>query len=113
MFVVRELDRELPLIFWFRRLPRAVRFSEREASVFARRCAQVTDRANRWARAGEGLSREKLLAMTAHTGVVIGEVCDVRKISLRRPGGGNFVAGVARQASMLFRRMQEVGVLRG
>lgn len=103
MLVVRELDRELPFIFWLRRLSRAVRFSKSEARIFARRRVHMTDRTDRRARSGKSLSREKLLAMTTHTSVMIGKICDVRKISLRRPGGGDFVASIAREPFVLFR----------
>ena len=97
MFVVRELDGELAFVFRLRCLT-IVRFAKSEPRVFPRRGPQVANGANRGAGAGESLSREELLSMAANTGVVIGKVCCVGKISLRRPRGREFVTGVAPEA---------------
>lgn len=107
MFVVGKLDGELAFVFRLRRLIGTVRFAESEARVFARRGAQVTNSANRRARAGERLPREELLPVAANAGVVIGKVRCVREISFRCPVGRKFVTGVAREALVLFRRMQK------
>ena len=107
MFVVRKLDRKLPFIFWFCRLISRIRLAKSEARVFARRGAHVTNRANRGAGAGKSLSREELLTMAANAGVVIGKVCGVGKISLRRPLGWQLVTGVAREALVFLGRVQK------
>ena len=103
MFVVRKFDREFPLILRLRGLIRAIGFSEAKARIFAWPGAQVTDSANRWSIAGKSLAREKLLAMAAHAGIMIGKICDVRKISFRRPGGWDLVTGITRESFVLFR----------
>ena len=46
MLVVRKLDRELPFVFGLRRLVRGVGFAKAEARSFARRGAQMTNRAD-------------------------------------------------------------------
>ena len=97
MFVVGKLDRELPFIFCFGRLARAIRFSEDKAAVFARRGAHVTDRADSRTRAGKRLAREKLLSMTTYTSIMVWKISDIRKITLSGPCGGNFVTGTTRQ----------------
>ena len=111
MFVVGELDRELPFIFWFYGLPCGVRFAEDEAAVFARRAAHVTDRANSRTRAGERLAREKLLSMTTDTGIVVWKVGDIREITFSGPCGRNFVTGITHQTLVFVRRMLECRVL--
>ena len=111
MFVVGELDRELSFVFRFRSLARAIRFSEDEAPVFARRGTHVTNRANNRARAGERLAREKLLSMTTDTGIMVWKVSNIRKITLCGPCGRNFVAGVTHQTLVFVRRMLEGRVL--
>src|SRR6266849_6563561 len=98
MFVVRELDREMPFVFRLRSLISIVWFAESEPRVFARRGAHVADSADCRTGADESLPREKLLTMTAHTGIVIGKVCGVGKISLRRPGGRQLVTRIAGEA---------------
>src|SRR6266849_4226306 len=108
MFVVRELDGELAFVFRLRCLT-IVRFAKSEPRIFPRRGPQVANGANRGAGAGESLSREELLSMTANAGVVIGKVCCVGKISLRRPRGREFVTGVAPEALMFLGRMQKRG----
>ena len=112
MFVVGKLNRELSFIFWFCGLARAIRFAKRETPVFARRGAHVADRADNRTRADEGLSREKLLAMTTDTGIMTWKVSDVREIALGRPRRGNFVTGIARQTLVFVRRMLECRVFR-
>ena len=107
MFVVRKLDRKLPFIFWFCRLISRIRLAKSEARIFARRGAHVTDGTDRRARAGKSLSREELLTMAANAGVVIGKVCGVGKISLRRPLGWQLVTGVAREALVFLGRVQK------
>ena len=107
MFVVRELDGELAFVFRLRRLIRIVRFAESEAPILTRRGAHMTDGANRWAGAGESLPREELLAMAAYTRIVIGKVCGVGKISLRRPRGRQLVTGIAGEALVFVRRMEK------
>ena len=97
MFVVGKLDRELPFIFCFGRLARAIRFSEDKAAVFARRGAHVTDRADSRTRAGKRLAREKLLSMTTDTSIMVWKVSDIGEITLSGPCGGNFVTGITRQ----------------
>ncbi len=103
MFVVRKLNRELPFVFWLRRLTGTVRLAKDETRIFARRRARVTDSADCRPGTGKRLPSEKLLPMTANAGVVIGKVCRVGKISLRRPSGRQLVTGVAREALMFVR----------
>lgn len=113
MFVVRELDRELPFVFRLRRLASIIRLAKSEPHIFARRGAHVTDGADCRAGAGESLPREELLPVTTHTRIVIGKVRRVGKIFLRRPRGWQFVTGVARQALVFVRRMQKRRILHG
>ena len=103
MFVVRKLDRELSLVFWFRSLGGAIRLPKDEAPVCARRSSHVADGANRRTDADERLAREKLLSMTTDAGVVVWKVSYIRKVALCRPGSGNFVTGVAGQTLMFVR----------
>ena len=107
MFVVRELDRELPFVFRLRCLTSIVRFAESKPRIFARRGAHVTRGADRRAGVDESLSREELLPVATHTRIVIGKVRRVGKISLRRPRGRELVTGVARETLVFVRRMQE------
>ena len=111
MFVVGELDRELPFIFWFDGLACGIRFAEDEAAVFARGGAHVTDRANSRTRAGERLAREKLLSMTTDTGFMVWKVSDIREVTLCGPGCRNFVTGITRQTFVFVGRMLESRVL--
>ena len=103
MFVVRELDSELAFVFRLRRLISVVRFPESEARIFARRGAQVTNRADNRTGANQSLSREKLLPVAAHAGIVIRKVCHVGKISFRRPRGRELVTVVACEALVFVR----------
>jgi hypothetical protein len=100
---VRKLDGELPFVFWFHGLVCPVWFAESKARIFAGRRALVTDGANRRAGSSHRLPREELLSMTTHAGGVIRKVSYVRKISLRAPGCGNFVAVIAGEAFVLRR----------
>ena len=111
MFVVGELDRELPFVFRFCSLARAIRFAEDEAPVFARRGTHVTDGANNGTRARERLVREKLLSMTTDTGIMVWKVSNIRKITLSGPCGRNFVTGITHQILVFVRRMLEGRVL--
>lgn len=111
MFVVGKLDRELPFIFRFCGLARAIRFAEGEAAVFARRGAHVTDRADSRTRAGERLTREKLLSMTTYAGIVVWKISDIRKITFCSPCGRNFVTAITAQTFVFVRRMLESRVL--
>src|SRR5262245_45878489 len=81
MSVMRKLDRELPFVLWFCRLVGIVRLAETEACLLARRGSQVTDRANRRSRSGDGLAGKKLLPVTAHAGIMIGKVRDIGEFS--------------------------------
>ena len=101
MFVVRELDSELPFVLRLRRLISIVRLAESEAPIFAWRGTHMTDGANCRASAGESLSREELLPVAANAGIVIGKVCRVGKTSLRRPRSRQLVTRVAREALVL------------
>src|ERR1043165_1250198 len=98
MLVMGKLDCELPFLFLLHRELRDVRRAKREARIFPWCGAHVTDSADARARSHHYLARKELLAMTAHTGIVIGKVGDIRKVSFRIPGGGNFVTSIARQA---------------
>ncbi len=111
MFVVGKLDCELPFISCFGSLACAVRFAEDKAPFFARRGAQVTNRADSRTRAGERLAREKLLSMTMDTGIVVWKVSDIREITLSGPCGGNFVTGITHQTLVFVRRMLECRIL--
>ena len=102
MFVVGELDRELPFIFRLNCLAGDIRFAEGESAIFARRRTHVTDRANRRTRGDESLSCEKLLSMTTDTGVVVWKVSDVGEVTFRRPFSWDLVTGVAGEAFVLF-----------
>src|SRR5260370_34946656 len=104
MFVVRELNGELAFVFRLRRLTSMVRFAKSEPRIFPRRGPHVANGANRGAGAGESPPREELLSMTANAGVVIGKVCCVGKISLRRPRGRELVTGVAGDALVFLGR---------
>ena len=95
MFVVREFDFELPLIFRLASLISAIRFAESEPAIFARRGAHMTDRANRGAGSAHRLARKELRAVTTHARVVIRKICHIRKRAVRSPGRRNFVTGVA------------------
>src|SRR5258708_1891840 len=112
MFVVGKLNRELSFIFWFCGLACAIRFAERETPVFVRRGVHVADRADSRTCADEGLSCEKLLAMTTDTGIMTWKVSDVRKVTFCGPHRRDFVTGIARQAFVFVRRMLECGVFR-
>src|SRR5712692_5957662 len=112
MFVVRKLDGELAFVFRFRSLIRIVRFAKSEPRIFARRGMYVADRANRRPRAGECLPPEELLPVAAYTRIVIGKIRGVGKIPVRRPGGRQLVAGVARETLVFFRRVEKGGILR-
>ena len=105
MFVVRKFDFELPVVFWLRRLIRAIRFAKSEPALFARRGAQVTDRADGGAGAAHRLTREKLLPVTTHARVVIGKVSGVWKCTTSGPCRRNLVAGVALEAFVFVGRM--------
>src|SRR5713226_9347830 len=107
MFVVRKLNRELAFVFRFRSLISVVRFAKSEARIFARRGAHMTDCANRGAGADESLSRKELLPVATHTRIVIGKVCGIGKISLRRPGGRQLVTGVAHETLVFLGRMEK------
>ena len=107
MFVMWKFNCELALVFRFHRLRGDVRFSKREALIFARRGAHMTDRADGWACARHRLAREELLAMTTNARVMIGKIRDIRKVSLRGPGCGNLVTGVTGEALVLVRKMKE------
>jgi hypothetical protein len=85
MLVMRKLDRELPFLFLLHRELRDVWRAKREARIFPRRGAYVTDSANGWARSHQHLARKELLSMASHAGVVIGKVGDIGKVSLRIP----------------------------
>lgn len=98
MFVVGKVDLELPLVFWFRRLVRPVRFAESEAAIFAWRRAQMTNRTDRRAGSDERLAREELRPVTAHARVVIGKVSHVGKRTTSRPRCWNLVTRVALEA---------------
>src|SRR5216684_2172097 len=113
MFVVRELDGELALVLRLRRLTSIVRFAESEARIFAWRSAQVTDSAYCRASAGQGLPREELLTMAAHTRIVIGKVRGVGKISFRRPHGRELVTCVATETLVFVGRVKKSRVLSG
>lgn len=113
MFVVRKLNRELAFFFRLRRLIRVIRLAKSKARIFARRGAHMTDCANRRAGADERLPRKELLPVATHTRIVIGKVCGVGKISLRRPRGRQLVAGVAREALVFLRRMEKRRILGG
>ena len=95
MFVVREFDFELPLIFRLRSLIRAIRFAESEPPIFARHGTKVTDRADCWASAAHSLTREELRPVTTHACVMIGKIRDIGKRAVRSPGRRNLVTGVA------------------
>ena len=111
MFVVRKLDGELAFVFRIRRLTSIVRFAKSKPPIFAWRGAHVTDGANCRAGAGESLPREELLPMAANTGVVIGKICGVGKISFRRPHGRELVTGVAGETLVLIGRMKKRRIL--
>lgn len=103
MFVVWELDGELPFIFWLCCQAGEIRFAETEAPIFPRRGAHVTDRADRRTRADESLSCEKLLSMTTDTGVMVWKVSDVGEVTLCRPACWQLVTCIAGQAFVFFR----------
>ena len=103
MFVVWELDSELPFIFRFHCQAGDIRFAEIESPIFARRGPHVTDRADRWTGAHESLSCEKLLSMTTDAGVMVWKVSDVGEVTLRRPACGQLVTCIAGQALVFFR----------
>ena len=63
--------------------------------------------------AAKSLRGKKLLPVTTHTSVVIWKVSHIGKFAFGIPRGRNFVAGVAGEALMFFRSMQEGRVLRG
>src|ERR1041385_554062 len=103
MFVMRKLDRELPLVFGLRLLISLVWSAKGEARIFTRRGAHVTDSANCGTRSDHRLAREELLPMTTHTGVVIGKVGNVRKVSFCSPRCRNLVTFVALETLVLCR----------
>ncbi len=105
MFVVREFDLELALVFWLRGLIRAIRFAEGETSLFTRRGAQVTYRTDRRASADRRLTREELRPMTTHARVVIREIRDIRERSVCGPCRRNFVTSVAFETLVFVRRV--------
>src|SRR5438046_1292767 len=112
MFVVREFDRELTLVFRLAGLVRVVWFAEGKARVVSRRAAYVTDSADRRTGPGESLPRKELLPVTAHARVMIGKVRHVGEISLCSPGSRNSVAGIAVQAFVFVGRVKKQRVLR-
>ncbi len=95
MFVVREFDLELALVFWLRSLIRAIRFAESEPAIFARRGAQVTYRTDCRASADRRLTGKKLRPVTTHARVVIRKISGVRKCTTGSPCRRNLVTGVA------------------
>src|ERR1041384_1068173 len=97
MLVMGKLDRELPFLLLLHRELRAVGRAKYEAPIFTGRGAHVTDSANAWPRSHQHLAREELLTMTTHAGIVIGEIGDIGKVSLRIPGRRNFVTSIALQ----------------
>jgi hypothetical protein len=113
MFVMRKLDLELTFVPGLGRLLRVVRFTKSKPRVCARRRAQMADSANRRTGAGKRLARKKLLPMTTNTGLMIGKIRDVRKVSLCRPGCWHFVTAITSQAFVLVRGMQKGRVLCG
>lgn len=101
MFVVRKFNFELALVFGLRRLVSAIRFAKSETAIFARRGPQVTDRADRRARAAHGLTGEELRPVTTNARIVIGKICDVGKRPVRSPGSRNLVTSVALETLVL------------
>lgn len=95
MFVVRKFDCELALVFWLRSLIRAIWFAESEPAIFARRGAQMADRADRWAGTAHRLMRKKLRPVTTHARVVIGKIRDIGERAVRGPCRRNLVTSVA------------------
>src|SRR5947207_10770827 len=107
MFVMWKFNCELALVFRFHRVRGDVRFSKREALIFARRGAHMTDRADGWACARHRLAREELLAMTTNARIVIREISHIRKLSFGIPRRRNFVTGIAFETLVLVRRMEK------
>ena len=101
MFVVRKFNRELTLVAGFACLIRIVGFAKGEAPFFAGRRAHMTHGADRRASTAEGLTCEKLLAMTTYTSIMVWKVRNVRKGALRGPFGRDFVTGVTSEALVL------------
>ena len=102
MFVMGELDRELPFFYWLGGLARVVGFAEGEASIFSRRDAHVAHGADGRAGPDHRLPREELLPVTTDTSIVFGKIGSIWKISLRGPGSGNFMTGIAGEALVFF-----------
>ena len=111
MFVMREFDLELSLIFWLRSLIRAIRFAKSEAAIFTRRRTQVTDRTDRRATADRRLTREELRPVATHTRVVIRKISGVRKCTTGSPRRRNLVTGIALETLVFVGRVQKGGVL--
>ena len=88
-------------MFQLHRELRGVWGAKREARIFTWRGAHVTDGANAWARSHHHLAREELLTMTSHAGIVIRKIGGVGKVSLRIPGGWDFVTSIACEAFVL------------
>src|SRR5438105_5285009 len=103
MLVMGKLDRELPFLFLLHRELRDVWRAKREARIFTRRGAHVTDSANARARSHHHLAREELLTMASHAGIVIRRVCYIGKVSFCIPCSWDFVTGIARQAFVFVR----------
>lgn len=100
VLIMRKLDSELPLIFRLRRLICAIRFSESEPAIFARRGAHMTDGADCRASAAHGLTRKELRPVTTHACVVIRKIRDIGKGAVRSPCRRNLVTGVALKTLM-------------
>ena len=95
-----KLDRELPYsrLLYFSDFDCRVGLAKGEARIFTRRGAHMTNGADGRAGADHRLTREELLPMASHAGIVIGKIGDIRKLSLRVPCSWDFVTSIARQA---------------
>ena len=113
MFVVRKLNRELPLRLCLQGQAGDVGRAKSEPRVFTRRRTHMADGANGWARANHHLAREELLAMAADAGIVIRKVGDIGKVSVRVVCSWNFVTSFARQAFVFIGGMKKRRVFCG